>query len=531
MEDILAQTVHILKSNDVSGHWNKGEVRYRIRSVVKSKAKRVASPDELAIKILKLRKEPDNLFILSEYFGFSLISILEAVEEVERARIRQEHKKALSSLMERHKKSDRLASTWFSLQNVGQPADEFFAHVLRIFAQIASLATSLGSKDQSNEFAATAIGLDDLDFYKSLLEGPKKPIPDIALRAGLRWAPYTALKHLINTQIVMAFREVFAPSLLKVLETCQGLGDATCSYLKLSDTMSVVLSTEKNISNRAHAAMKVPHIEYPCEFDPSSFPLGRQFLGSSFDTFTKEMFGNWGNDFLCIMPSGAQKCHMFMRKFDELSPNWSFNVLDVDAYGFPESSDLDVSNLTRYLDDLAVVALSNGLISDRFQVPDLSMLKMFCTYAGGSVRRELPNYQRKVIFQELPFFEMAFRIRAFKEKGFNLVPVLLYDYRTRQGGLIRTYYLMFRKTTSLLESSVRKMVTERLGLPYTEPDCFFNIETGKKLKLPFDKIPNLVPGQIFSRDPSHEELHDLSKEVGSLVKQRMNHIRGKTNWR
>lgn len=531
MEDVLSQTLRIMKSNDVSGRWNEREARHRIRSIITSQAKRVTSPAELAITIRKCVKEPDNLFVLSEYFGINLISILKVTEEAENSSIGRQHKVAISSLMSRHRESQVKSSTWFVLQRASKSGGELFAHVFHTFDRIANLARASGFKDRSEEFAATAIGLDDLSFYKSLLEGPQMPIPDIALRAGLKWGPYTALKRMINSEVVLAFRQVFALGLVKVLETCQGVGDGTHSYLKTPNTTAIVLSTEKDKINREHAALKVPHIEYPSEADPSSFPFGHPLLGSSFEDFSNETLKSWGNQYLSIMPPAAQKCHAFMRKLDELSPSWTFNVLDVDPYGFPESSELNVLDLTKRLDDLAVIALSNGLTSDRYQVPGLSMFTMFCKYATSLIRGELATHQRKVIFSDLPHFEMAFRVLSFQEEGLNLIPILLFDYRTKQGGLVRTYYLVFRKTSSLLEIGIRKIMSERVGLPYIQIGCFFKIESGKELKLPYDKIPFLVPQQIFDSDPPEEELVVLSRMVGSLVKQRMAHIRDRIHWR
>lgn len=288
------------------------------------------------------------------------------------------------------------------------------------------------------------------------------------------------LKHTIN-QIVCDFLSQMKGHPLRILETHQGLGDATMIYRKYGCVVSFEINKDKfrTIRSRFPDAFCLDRC---LEKHPNIFRLCSDY---------KEFAG-----YPIILPSCAKDCRDGMRLLIE--NGCAFDVIDVDPWGLPSPF---IPQALKLLDNNSVLLVTSGeMHMMRFDIKG--------TIQPYRIRADPSLKSTRSFFRSDNILIVGAKIMDSALKSdIGLTPIFVYDYYTGHSGVQRLGFFVSKDITPSEKIRIRQQIV-------TDP-----ILGAKLLRCIRKKHDVSVPWRFSYLDPV--------EKIENFIVQRMQHLCGR----
>ena len=287
------------------------------------------------------------------------------------------------------------------------------------------------------------------------------------------------LKHVIN-QIVCDFLSQMKGHPLRILETHQGLGNATIIYRKYGCVVSFEINRDRFRTIRS-LFPDAFCLERCLEKHPSIFRLFSNY---------KEFAG-----YPIILPSCAKDCRDGMKILIE--NGCAFDVVDVDPWGLPLPF---IPQALKLLDNDSVLLVTSGeMYMVRFDIEG--------TIQPYRIRADSSLKSTRSFFRSDNILIVGAKIMDLALKGdIGLTPIFVYDYYTGHSGVQRLGFFASKDITPSEKIRVRQQMVRDPILGAKLVRC---IQKKYDLNLPW-RFSNLDPVE----------------RIESFIVQRMQHICG-----
>lgn len=246
-------------------------------------------------------------------------------------------------------------------------------------------------------------------------------------------------KHRIN-EIICKWTHDFKGRPLRILETCQGKGDATQIYKRYGYVISFELDPEKHKES--------------CNRFPDAFSLD-SCLEQGKDLLSIATYYKQGSEYPVILPRNPTDAKDGIRKLIEYTQK--FDVIDVDPYGSPLEFFPHVLDL---LDDKSILLVTTGEMY-RMRFDASKVLAIHKVRADPSLK-----WARTFFRRHCALVTGAEILKMGLKRQIGLHPIFILDYYKggRGGGVQRIGYYACQGLSAVQKGEIRRYLAFDLSL-------------------------------------------------------------------